>query len=151
MNTWNNMEKDIQDYLDGTFQGDVQQLEEQIQQNSYARHLLSQYRMLFETFEHDPVPEMEMDLSHHVQRLIEKKLERKEKRWTMISFSVLGLLLVLAILWCGRFFTLEQLFYGYDPVIFFLCMTITFAFIVCFQLIEFQVSRRKFTGGDINP
>ncbi len=56
-------EQDIQDYVDGTFAGDVKDMETYLETNHNAQRQLQLYKTLYSALEQQPVPSLSIDLA----------------------------------------------------------------------------------------
>ncbi len=79
-------ENDIQDYLDGTFTGNVNDIEKFFQQNFNAQKNLQAYKALYAGIENQMPPSPSIDLASSVIKIIENRKDKKE-RCTLDAYS----------------------------------------------------------------
>ncbi len=133
-------EQDIQDYADGTFAGDVKDLEEYLGNNARAQKELKQYKALFSAIGDEDLPSLSIDLGSSVVARLEKRKESREASWTKLAFFVLAALMVIAVSLCFSYFGMHKLFNA-AGIIYLIALV---SFVIAFHFIEFRVKNKKF-------
>ncbi len=133
-------EQDIQDYVDGTFAGNVKDMENYLQTNHSAHKNLQLYKAVYSAIEQQPVPSLSIDLAASVISRIERRKEARETVWAKGVFFVLAMLIVIALLLCYSYYEMHNLFNA-AGIIFLIALI---AFVIVFHFIDFRVKNKKF-------
>ena len=135
-------EQDIQDYLDGNFQGDARAFENYIQQNSEAQQLMRYYRLLYKGLEQ----EAEMGLSFNLQdAVVAKTLHKKEKHspaYRLLN-ALTALTAVAVIIFCWNAFEIGSMFNNIEPM-YVLLLPLLGAFMLAWHSIELAARKKKY-------
>ena len=138
-------EQDMQDYLDGNFTADTDDLQNYLKQNPEAQKAVEIYHLLYAAIKEQPRVSLSIDLANSVVGKIEKREKAKELRWTQAAFITTSMLVVIALIVSYKYFGMENLYDVIGAGLLLLCILFFFAFVFGFHFIELQVKKKKFT------
>ena len=129
-------DEDIQNYVDGTFTGNIAALEDYIQQNPLAQQQVEHYRLMIKTISEQEVPRLTFDLAGAVI----SKVQRKKPRSSNIGLIAASVVTIAIVLWLLPF---NSLFNDIDnPILFVILFMALCALLGMFHAPEI-VKRRK--------
>jgi len=91
-------DKQIQEYLDGVFTGDLPSIEHYLLHTQEGQQRLSVYKLLYETLDNEPSPVLNFSLEDAVINALEKREQQepvKQWRWLWIPTLVIGIALII--------------------------------------------------------
>jgi hypothetical protein len=137
-------EKDIQDYLDGNFEGDVYAMKEFLSREADARETLEQYQVLYKALKDEEVPLLSFNLADKVVSIVEKRKQQNEKFWSGVLTFVLIVLGAAPIFIGLSYFDLKRLFESFNTAFLSIAILLSLGFLTAFQFVDVEIRRRKF-------
>jgi hypothetical protein len=137
-------EKDIQDYLDENFEGDVQAMKEYLARDANARRISQQYQLLYSALKDEEVPPLSFNLAEKVVTIIKKRKEQKEKFWSGVLTITLIALGAVAIIICLFYFDVTILASSFNTAFLSIAILLSIGFLSAFNFIDVEMRRRKF-------
>jgi len=138
---FNYTEKDIQDYLDGNFGGDVKAFEIFLEENDAAKKILNSYRLLYTELN----KKTEATLSFNLEETLVKKLAPQKGLKTYFAWILNGSVALIAItvlVICWNIFRIEAAFTSADPA-YLISIPLLIIFIIAWHGIDIAEKKRK--------
>lgn len=142
-------EQDIQDYVSGTFTGDLDRFEEFLKGNTNARSQIVHYRTLNQLLKTNQVPSLSNGFASKVVGVIEareKEVASKELIWkNTVQYVLVAVFLITVFIAIKSWSTIELLDFMKN-MIFWASSVILAIFIFLFHFIEYKKRKEIFNS-----
>jgi hypothetical protein len=137
-------EKDIQDYLDGNFEGDVYAMKEFLSREADARETLEQYQVLYKALKDEEVPSLSCNLADTVVSIVEKRKDQNEKFWSGVLTFALITIGAAAIIIGLLYFDIKKVLENFNTAFLSIAILLSLGFLTAFKFVDVKIRRRKF-------
>lgn len=93
-------DKDIQEYLDGTFKGDSKALLDYLYHTEEGQQRLAFYKQLYNTLQDAPLPELSFSLDDAVLHALVTRTQKKASNHSGLLWIPAGIAALAVIAWC---------------------------------------------------
>ena len=102
-------DRDIEEYLDGVFEGDMEALKEYVEQTSEGRARLASVQALYAALQDEEQPQLSFSLSRAVINTLEARESKKGFKWNGILWTVGAIAGLVLLFYCFRLLSEFQL------------------------------------------
>jgi hypothetical protein len=102
-------DRDIEEYLDGIFEGDIEALKGYLEHNPEGRARLASVRALYAALQEEQQPQLSFSLSRAVINTLEARESKKGFRWNGILWIVGWIAGLMLLFYCFRLLSEFQL------------------------------------------
>ena len=141
-------DRDIEEYLDGVFEGDIAALKEYLEHTDEGRTRLASFRVLYAALHEEQQPELSFSLSQSVMQTLEAREAKGSFKWNIILWIVGGLGGIVLLFYCIRLLSEFQLPANTNQVNYLFPFAIFMALmIVAFHWTDIQRMKKRYDTG----